>query len=274
MMGVIPACESGTAGANPNTTSVFSMVNTMPTPAEAALWAVDPYDADKRQRGILLLVNAPFGGEPIYVDLYETALTDEDAGVRISAIRGLALHGKPDQVPLIVPFLKDDDWMVRWEAARALQRLHNPVAVRPLIERLDSSVEPEIDVRAAEATALGQYAERRVVQALIAALRDPSLLVTHAASKSLHTLTGQDIGDDPRVWTMWLGETKEPFADRLAYEYPVFHRDRRWYEWLMPFYQPPNETPAAPVGMASATTPESAQSTEKPEATTENGRSQ
>lgn len=268
------ACENGSTGARSNSKSVFSMLDTVPSPAQASLWAVDPYDADKRQRGILLLSNAPFGGEPVYVDLYEAALQDPDAGVRMSAIHGIAMHGNPAQVPLLVPFLKDPDYLVRWTTARALQRLHNPVAVKPLIDRLDSGVETEYDVRASVATALGQYAERRVVQALIASLRDPSLLVTHASSKSLHTLTGQDIGDNPRVWTKWLGETETPFANRLAYEYPVFERDKRWYEWLVPFYEPPNEKPGAPVGMASATSAESARTDEKTESTPENSRSQ
>jgi hypothetical protein len=252
---------------------VFSAINSIPSPAEASRWAVDPYDADRRQRGILLLANAPFGGERVYLDLYEVALQDPDSGVRLSAIRGLALHGLPEHAPMIVPFLKDGDRLVRWEAARALQRIHRPDAVRPLMDRLDPSVEAEMDVRAAAATALGQYAERRVVQALIASLRDPSLLVTHAAHASLRTLTGQDQGDDPRVWTKWLADTEAPFAGRVAFEYPVFHRSKRWYEWVIPFYRPPNETPGSPVGMAGATGPAATTDGEKAEPTPENDRS-
>jgi hypothetical protein len=234
---------------------------------------VDPYDADRRQRGILLLANAPFGGERVYLDLYEVALGDPDSGVRLSAIRGLALHGLPEHAPMIVPFLEDGDRLVRWEAARALQRIHHPDAVRPLMERLDPSVEAEMDVRAAAATALGQYAERRVAQALIASLRDPSLLVTHAAHGSLRTLTGQDQGDDPRVWTKWLADTEAPFAGQQAFKFPVFHRNKRWYEWVIPFYRPPNETSTVPVGMASATGPAATTSGENVEPTPENDRS-
>lgn len=268
------ACQNGSKGANPNTKSVFSALNNIPTPEEAARMAVDPYDADKRQRGILLLANAPFGGERVYVELYEAALSDEDSGVRLSAIRGLMLHGTPEDALRIAPFLEDDDRLVRWEAARALQRIHNPEVVKPLMDRLDRELEPEYDIRASAATALGQYAERRVVQALIASLRDPSLLVTQKAAKSLHTLTGQELQDDPRDWTKWLADAKEPFAGRLEYEYPVFSRDRRWYEWLIPFYRPQGETPGEPVGMASA----NAANTREPDATTEGpsdtGRSQ
>ncbi len=226
---------------NQNARSVFSVIDPIPTPDVAAQWAISPYDADKRQRGILLLANAPFGGERVYVDLYKSALSDPDSGVRLAAIRGLALHGTPDSAPLIVPFLEDDDRLVRWEAAGALQRIHWDGAVEPLIERLDPAVEMEIDVRGAAATALGQYPERRVLNALIQALRDPSLLVTHAASQSLHILTGEDFGDNPKAWTRWLADAKSPFAGQQAFIYPVFHRSKRWYEWFMPFMSPPNE---------------------------------
>lgn len=266
-------CDTGSKGARSDPKSILSALNTLPTPADAARWAVDPYDADKRQRGILLLANAPFGGELVYVDLYEAALDDPDSGVRLSAIRGLALHGAPRHAPLIAPFLTDGDRLVRWEAARALQRIHNPEVVKPLIDRLDQAIEPDFDVRAAAATALGQYPERRVAQALIAALRDPSLLVNDAAERSLHTLTGQSFGYDAREWTKWLAASDAPFAGRLAFEYPVFHRDKRWYEWLIPFYRPPNETPGSPVGMASAAPPEAAKPATSPEDTTENSRS-
>ena len=40
------------------------------TPSEAARWAVDPTDADKRREGIILLSNAPFGSVDVYVNLY------------------------------------------------------------------------------------------------------------------------------------------------------------------------------------------------------------
>jgi len=255
---VMCACASVATGCyqqtkkNQGATSVFSVMDPVPTPDQAARWAIDPYSPDNRQRGILLLANAPFGGEQVYVDLYKSALNDKDSGVRLAGIRGLALHGTPDCAPLIVPFLEDDDRLVRWEAASALQRIHWDGAVKPLIDRLNPQVELEIDVRGAAATALGQYSERRVLNALIQALRDPSLLVTYNAEQSLHTLTGQNFGDDPKAWTRWLADTQTPFAGQLAYTYPVFHRDRRWYEWLWPFYQNPNEVPAAPVGMASA----------------------
>lgn len=248
---VLPGCKAG-GGAKSNSRSIMSLVSP-PTPQEAAAWAVDPYDADKRQRGILLLANASWGGAPVYVDLYEAALEDGDHGVQASAIKALGLHGRPDQAEAIAEKLAtSDDRMVRWEAARALQRLHNPEVVETLIARLDPREEEDYDIRASAATALGQYAENRVLDGLMGALDDPSLLVNVAATEALATLTGQDFGDDVRAWLAWSKETEDPFAGRQAYIYPVFYRKPSFLESIVPFMQPPNEVAAAPAGMPAS----------------------
>lgn len=236
--------------------------------------ANDASNPDRRARGITLLMNAPFGGEPVYVELYERRIAPADpvAGiehehpaVRAVAARALALHGDPGHVPLIVPLLDNEDPQVRLEAVQALQRLHNPVAVRPLLERLVrdraravggrqpvETVESEPDIRAAAADALGQYAERQVLEGLIAALDDNSLAVTSRALKSLRTLTGQDLSDDALAWIAWLDQTQkageDPFAGRTPYTYPVFERDFRWTD-IIPFTHPAkNEIPSTPIG--------------------------
>lgn len=255
-------------------TSVLSAFSPT-TPTEAAAWAVDPYDADKRYRGILLLANAPFGGEPVYVDLYVRAASDEDSGVRTAGVRGLALHGSPEHVPLIAGQLESEDRVLRWECARALQRLHNDEAVAPLMKRLEERIEAEPLVRAASADALGQYAEPKVVDALVASLADRDLNVHNAARKSLRTLTGQDFGPDLRSWVAWRKQSPDLFAARQTYVYPVFQRDRNLGELLAPmFFRPPNETASTPVGFdparASAAA-ESAAPAAKPDAGAGNG---
>lgn len=219
-----------------------------PTPQEAAAWAVDPYDADKRYRGILLLANAPWGGEEVYMRMYEQATGDGDAGVRAVALRGLALHGTPEHAELMVAALSDTTDFVRWEAARALQRVYAPQAVPALIERTKLGVEASTEVRAAAARALGQYPERRVAQALVAALDDRQLTVNHEALTSLRTLTGEDLGYDARRWLAYLDADSDPFAGRVAYQYPVFSRDPTWWEWMLPFFEPPNETAGSAIG--------------------------
>lgn len=261
---ILTGCESLKPKKNVKGESIFENF-APPTPQQAAAWAVDPYSPDKRFRGILLIANAPWGGERVYVDMYVAALKDQDPSVRAVAVRALALHGEPEHVPLILGQLKDPDRLLRWESVRALQRLHNPVAVAPLIDRLAIKNEPEAEVRAASAIALGQYAESKVVDALISALDDRDLAVNDAARASLKILTGQDQGYEVRDWVAWTkANNTSLFAGRTAYEYPVFSRDRIWYEYFWPFGQIPNEIAAAPVGMqTSAEEPVPADSTDE-----------
>lgn len=217
---------------------------------EAAAWAADPYDADKRARGTLLLANAPFGGAEPYLALYRQHALDPNTNVQAVACRGLALHGQPSDVELIVPLTKSGEKHVRLEATRALQRLHNPVAVGPLVERVNVDKELEADIRAEAASALGQYAEPKAMQALIAALADTSLLVNKNAYESLKTLTGQDdLPSDRRSWVNWQKKVESPFAGRRAYVYPVYWREHRWLDYV-PIIggPPPNETASTPAG--------------------------
>lgn len=247
------AGSGGTSGSQPQ--SILGLF-APPSPAVAAAWSVDPYDADKRFRGTLMLANAPFGGEPVYVALYENALNDDDSRVRSAAVRGLALHGQPEHVLVIMPFLTHEDRLLRLEAARALQRLHNPVAVPALLRTIeqpeglaDQSGEPEVSVRAEATIALGQYAEGRVLDGLIGALGDRDLAVNRAARDSLRTLTGQDFGMNIRAWVAWNSTAAERFAGQSRFTYPVFNRGRRGLEWIVPFMEPPNEVAATPIGM-------------------------
>ena len=222
---------------------------TPPTPAEAAAWATDPYDPDKRQRGVLLLAGASFGGERVYLNMYRLSLEDEDAGVRAAASRALALHGMVDDAPAIAALMRDDESvLVRREAARALQRIHNPEVVEALLAAADDAREEDGDVRAAATVALGQYREFRVVQGLIGALQDRLLRVNDGAVASLATLTGEDFGLDTAAWLAWVGDTVDLFEGATPYEYPVFQRDPTFAEKILPWRSPPNEIASQPVG--------------------------
>ena len=240
------------------------------TPADAAAWATDPVDADKRARGTNLLANAPFGGADVYLRLYRERITPDATGkydsspVLAVACRALGMHGSPDDVPLIVPLTRSPDYIVRLEATRALQRLHNPVAIPALKERMtiDSNAElgvkvtkveaePEPDIRAEAASALGQYADRSVLQVLFKGLTDPSLLVNKNALDSLRTLTGNDaLPDDLKSWTQWENATKDPFANRRPYVYPVFWREKRWLDYVPFMPAVPNEIASTPAGFS------------------------
>lgn len=228
-----------------------------PTPLEAAQMAVNPWDADDRARGTMLLANAYFGGEDPYHQLYLQRAADEDPNARSAGVRGLALHGQPEDVPILVERLGDANVRVRLEAARALQRIHNPAAVDALIvsTRLpvpgspERSGEVEPAIRAEAAHALGQYAEPRVILPLIAALDDRFLAVNRAARRSLRTLTGQDFGLDRKAWLEWYTDADDPFSGRTAYIYPVFDRDKFFWEYIPFVPPPPNETASTPVGL-------------------------
>lgn len=220
-----------------------------PSPQEAAEWAIDPYDANNRYRGTLLLANAPFAGEDVYLRLFEDNIDDADPGVRAAACRALANHGNASHVPLLTGALKDAEIGVRVEAARGLQRVYSVDAIDPLIKALSPAEEPEYAVRAEAACALGQYRETRVAEALIAALDDRHLAVNRATLDSLRVLTGQDLGYERRDWVVWFNETQAPFAMGGVYVYPVFSRSKFWYEHLPFVPPPPNEVAGTPAGM-------------------------
>ena len=247
--------------------SVFEFLSP-PTPAEAVAWAADPYDADKRFRGLLLLANAPFGGEGPYTEMYRRAADDGDPGVRAMALRALAMHGTAADAAAVTKKLSDENELVRWEAARALQRMYDPESAPALLERLDLRKESNVQVRSAAAWALGQYAQPRVVQGLIGALRDRQLVVNESALASLRTLTGKDFGLDAPAWRAWIASSADPFAGRGVYAYPYFERDRTIVEWIIPFFQPPNETPGPVIGApaAQASTTSSPPGAEEPAA--------
>ena len=221
-----------------------------PNPQTAAAWATDPYDPDLRYKGTLLLGTASWGGEPLYLGLYETHARDPEANVRVAAMRALGNHGGPEHAAILIEGLGDAEPRVRIEAARSLQRIYAPdTAVDPLIRALREATEEDAEVRAEAATALGQYAANRVVQELVAALSDPSLSVNHASLASLRVLTGQDFGYDRRKWQAWVdAQGERVFEARGTYLYPVFNRPRKILEYLPFIPPPPNEQTALPAG--------------------------
>lgn len=246
MLAVLPGCES--MEANRGAKSLLTVFQP-PKPQDAVELAIDEYDADRRYQGTAMLANAPFAGEGPYLELFRDAARDEDAGVRQVGIRALGIHGEPEDVPVIIGLLEDDEWLVRMEAARALQRLHNPDAVTPLMERTKIENERQAAVRAEAVHALGQYRENRVLQVLVRALDDPSLAVNHHALESLEVLTGQNFGYEPAAWLAWFDEATDPFAAGRIYTYPGFERDKLWYEWFPFTGGPPNEAESVPVGL-------------------------
>ncbi|MBL8758827.1 MAG: HEAT repeat domain-containing protein, partial [Phycisphaerae bacterium] len=179
---LVAGCEGDALKKAEQQESILAFL-TPATPLEAAQAMVDPYDADKRFRGTAMIAHAPFGGEAVYVKIYVDHLqNDPDMGVRAVSARALGLHGGPEHAPMIAPLLKSPDRTVRLEAARALQRLHNPEVVDALLaaaapERIirtqreeTRTGEADAQVRAEACIALGQYAQPKVLNVLIDAV--------------------------------------------------------------------------------------------------------
>lgn len=223
------------------------------TPGEAAREAFNRYDPDARRKNVTLLAQAPFGGEPVYLDLYRLLLDDPVPTVRAACIRALGTHGTPADVQRLVPLLTDDSDFVRWEAAKAMKKLHNPVAIDPLIERLIQDT--DLDVRMAAARALGQYPRPRVFDALVGALDDPEYGVSQAAAGSLRTLTGADLDRDARDWLAWSRANRQSLFDNGAlYTYqPYDGPPALWYRVLVDpvlfWKEPQPPEPKIPAGL-------------------------
>lgn len=213
-----------------------------PTPGEVARDAFS-LDPDARSRSIGLLSGSIFGGEEPYVKLYRLMVSpygpngEKDATVRAAAVAALGLHGTPEDVPLICDRLTDpkEETYVKWEAAKALQKLHNPIAIGPLIKGLKDEQE---DVRMACAYALGQYADPLVFEELMLLLDDQNFAVVENANISLQTLTGQDIEPDGVEWLRWVKANPNTiFAKQRVYKWQPFNRPPGFFR-TMKFWDP------------------------------------
>jgi hypothetical protein len=220
-----------------------------PTPLEAATWAVDTTDAENQRRGVALLASAPWGGAEAYVRLYRLYVEENsDPLVKAFALKALGRHGDASDAKLVATQLPSPFKIVRLEAARSLQRLHDPAVADLIWPRLLDPAE-EAEVRLELAVALGQYPTDSVFQALVAALDQRELGVNWAALDSLETLTSQDHGLDKAAWISWKDATSDAFVDEETYLYPVFRRELDFIDYVV-FWQPVVfEDPGVPIGM-------------------------
>ena len=236
-----------------------SRVFDAPTPAQAARWALDQHDPDRRREGLVLLSTATFGGAEVYVNLYRDYVENEsDPLVKSAAIAALARHGMPADALLIAPWTSKsvtDSVTIRWAAVQGLQRLHNPDVVGVLRDVAINEQE-QSEVRSAACVAMGQYKEDRVIQALIVSLDAPELSVNVDAAESLALLTGQAFGLDGQAWKHWYSaatEAGDPLSGAQDYMYPTYARDHVWWEhvtfWLDEQYEPS----LRPMGMRDST---------------------
>lgn len=225
-----------------------------PAPSVAVAMMFDRDDADQRRQGITWIAASPFGGEEEYVSSYRLFVTDPDPGVRAAAATALGRHGIVADAMTLTVLLKDENDLVRWQAADGLRKLHNPAAIPALIERLDPDIEDDSDTRATAALALGQYADDVVFARLATALEQGSFNVVNAAHRSLQLLTGTDQGIEPQAWAAWFEQTPTPFANQQPYTYTLYQPDRDWFDQYVTFWNNNDgvttEGPQTPRGLS------------------------
>ncbi len=238
-----------------------------PSPVQAAEWALDPYDAENRRRGTTLLAAAPWGGSDPYIRMYRDRIaTETNPQVLSISIRALSRHGFVEDARPIAEKLTYDNRSVRWEAAKGLQRIHDPGVIEPLAARVADANE-DLDVRMAAATALGQYATDRSFQALVLALDARELGINDAASQSLQLVTGKDFGIDRSAWLTWYRAEAAPFAGQQPFLFPTYRRRLTLSDRLV-FWAPLTfEEPGPPTGLPGTGT----RSTYEPRAGGTNG---
>lgn len=217
------------------------------SPAELAAAAFDVSDADKRRQSVMLIANGPHGHRTPYVRLYRKLLTDPDPTVQAACARALGMHGKVKDAVKLADLFDTGNTFVRWEAAKALQRIHNPAVADELIDVVQN--DDDADVRIAAAKALGQYAEPAVFDALVGALQDQNYGVVQQARDSLRTLTGHQGPANPSHWLSWAEQHRgNLFADRRKYTYQPYDPPPSWVERAWFWQNQHTPEPRTPLG--------------------------
>ena len=141
-------------------------------------------------------------------------LADTDPRVRAEALDALSLSPDPGIPPLTGPelakLLQDGDPRVRLSALDAAVGMEGPAAAEAVVRALG---DPVWSVRLQAADLAPRTRDRRVLPALVQALKDERKRVAETAARALVTLTRIPFDPDPAVWTAWLegdGRTFDP----------------------------------------------------------------
>lgn len=152
--------------------------------ASRRLCAALAEETDERRRAdwLTLLAEVAVRGADVE-GVLERALAEQDLGVRMAAIRGIAHAGIVRFVPQLVELLEDPRSGVRREAATALGRLKASAAEAALQRRLE--VESDLEARLRAVDALGRLGTRRSWPALARLLASDSESTRFAAARAL-----------------------------------------------------------------------------------------
>ncbi len=118
----------------------------------------------------------------------------------VSYGQALALARSPDEtdLPALRRHLESASWKTRHAAVKGIARVGDPDDARKLLARLTDRKE-RAEVRAAAAEALGALRHIPAGEALIDALKDPSLLVRIRAGVALRRIMGVAYGYNARA---------------------------------------------------------------------------
>jgi len=128
----------------------------------------------------LTLIGGP-AVEPLIV-----ALKNKDWIVRENAAKALGKIGDKRAVEPLIFAIKDDTGRVRYEAIEALGEIGDLRAVEPLMSLLLDQNEKGSPLRTGAATALGKIGDKRAIEPLISALSYKEQNIRKAASESLN----------------------------------------------------------------------------------------
>ncbi len=146
---------------------------------------------------------------------------ETDPLLRAEIVRTMRKFPSPEAISIAQGALKDSDSDVRVAACEALGRMGGQDAVVRLSEALRGDV--DADVRMAAARALGDTRDPSSMVALSTALDDKDPAMQYRAMASLKNVSGQDLGNDVRVWQQYVkGETPQSqpptsIAERLRH---------------------------------------------------------
>lgn len=212
-------------------TPVDALIHTISpeTPGQVARDAFNVYDADVRRKSVNTFAAAAFGGQPPYLRMYRLLIDDPDPTVRAACCMALGIHGQVEDAKLLAAQTHDEATIVRWEAAKALQKIHDPAVIDSLTNLLGQ--DKDQDVRQAAAIALGQYPTLAVFNQLVGALDDRSYSVVDAAHHSLKLLTGYDFGVDGSLWlTFARKDSKAVFVHQEQYYWQPYEQSEKFVD--------------------------------------------
>jgi HEAT repeat protein len=106
------------------------------------------------------------------------------------------------QTDLYLEKLKENETLVRLDAADALSNVPDPAAIDALVDHMQNDVSQ--DVRIACTDALRNFRTMDVARALVERLDDNDFAVAWQARQDLELMTGQDFRYDGELWLGYL----------------------------------------------------------------------